>query len=165
MEVIRELTINAPADKLWKILGEDYDKVGEWTSEVPSSGPNPDLPAGQGRVCSTDGFGDAKETLTEYDEKRRAMSYVAEVEKMPFFVKQMGNSWRVEPRGNDRSIVHMHMKGHLLPVFAQLMGPVMKRQLAKSADTLLEELKYYAENDQVHPRKQKQLSSLRMQPA
>lgn len=165
MNVIREVTINASAEKLWRILGEDYDKVGEWTSEVPISSPNPDLPAGQGRVCTTDGFGDAKETITEFDEQRRALSYVAEIEKMPFFVKQMGNSWRVEPKGNNRAVVHMHMQGKLLPIFAQLMGPVMKRKLAKSADTLLEELKYYAENDTIHPRKQKQLNSLNLQPA
>ncbi len=159
MQVKRELTINASADKLWQIIGEDYNNVGDWTSEVPSSKPNPDLPAGEGRVCSTSGFGDAKETITEYDERRRALSYVAEVEKMPFFVRQMGNSWRIEARDDNRSVVHMHLKGDLLPVFSQLMGPIMKRQLAKSADTILEELKYYAETDKIHPRKQKQLAT------
>lgn len=165
MNVIQEVTVNASADTLWKILGEDYDKVGDWASGVPSSAPNPELPVGQGRVCATNGFGDAKETITEFDEKQRTLSYVAEIEKMPFFVKQVANSWRIETKGNKRSVVHMHMKGNLLPVFAQLMGPIMKRQMAKAADETLEELKYYAENGQIHPRKQKQLGNAQLQPA
>ena len=73
MKVNRQLTINASADKLWQILGDDYAKVGDWTTQVLSSAPNPDLPVGQGRVCETDGFGDAKETITHYDEKRREL--------------------------------------------------------------------------------------------
>ena len=158
MEVKRQVTINASADKLWQILGTDYDRVGEWTSEVPSSAPNPDLPAGQGRVCKTDGFGDAKETITRFDEQRRELAYVAEIEKMPFFVREMGNSWRVEPQGANQSVVHMHMQGKLMPVFKQLMSGAMSKQLSKSADTVLEELKYYAETGKIHPRKQKQLA-------
>ena len=164
MNVIREISVKASAEKLWKILGEEYENVGEWTSEVLQSSANPDLGPGQGRICSTNGFGDAKETITEYDEKLRSLRYVAELEKMPFFVKQMANSWRVEPKGTDHSIVHMHMQGNLLPIFAQLMGPVMKRQMSKSADVFLEELKYYAENDRVHPRKQAQLDNASLQP-
>jgi len=158
MEVKRKITVNASADRLWEILGTDYDKVGEWTSEVPSSSPNPDLPVGQGRVCSTDGFGDAKETITQFDEKRRELAYVAEIEKMPFFVKEMGNHWRVEPKGGNRSIVHMHLQGKLMPVFKQLMSGTMAKQMAKSADVILEELKYYAETGNVHPRKVQQMA-------
>ena len=156
MDVKRQLTVNASAEKLWQILGEDYDRVGEWTSEIPSSAPNPDLPTGQGRVCKTDGFGDAKETITKFDETRRELAYVAEIEKMPFFVKEMGNSWRIESRGQNKSVVHMHLQGKLMPVFSQLMSGTMAKQMGKSADIILEELKYYAETGKIHPRKQKQ---------
>ncbi|MEM7028613.1 MAG: SRPBCC family protein [Chloroflexota bacterium] len=161
MDVIRKITVNASAEKLWQILADDYDKVGEWTSEIHVSTPNPDLPVGQGRVCTTPNFGDAKETITEFDETRRAFSYTAELASMPFFVREVGNSWRVEAKGENRSVVHMHMKGKLLPIFAQLMGPIMKKQMAKSADVVLEELVYYAENDEVHPRKAEQLKALK----
>ena len=164
MDVIRTLTVNAPAEKLWKILADDYDKVGEWTSQIESSTPNPDLPVGQGRVCVTPGFGDAKETITAFDEERRSFSYTAELASMPFFVREVGNSWRVEPKGNNQSVVHMHITGRLLPVFAQVMGPIMKKQMARTADILLEELQYYAENDRIHPRKVKQLDEMNAKP-
>ncbi|MEM7536214.1 MAG: SRPBCC family protein [Chloroflexota bacterium] len=154
MEVIRQLTVNAPATRLWEIVGEDYVNVGNWTSQIETSGPNPDLPPGQGRVCSTPGFGDIKETVTQFDEQRHVLSYAADVQKMPFFVKEMGNTWRIEPKGQNQSVVHMHMKGRLLPVFAQLMGPVMKGQMSKTVDIILEELKHYAETGQVHARVQ-----------
>ncbi len=158
MEVIRKLHVNAPANQLWTILAEEYDRVGEWTSEIVQSSSNPDLPEGEGRVCSTPGFGDVKETITKFDDQGREFSYAAEIATFPFFVKDVGNTWRVEAKGNNHSIVHMHMQARLLPVFAQLMGPVMKRQMSKSADILLEELKYFAENGRVHPRKQQQLA-------
>lgn len=165
MEVIRAITINASANRLWQILAEDYDKVGEWTSEIPESSPNPDLPVGEGRVCTTPDFGDVKEIITHFDEQQRSFSYAADIQKMPFFVREIGNSWRVEPKGDNRAVVHMHLKGRLLPVFSQLMGPIMKRQMLKSVDTILEELKYYAETGQIHPRKREQLSTLQAQPA
>ncbi|NOK61766.1 MAG: hypothetical protein GFH27_549281n113 [Chloroflexi bacterium AL-W] len=84
--------------------------------------PNPDLDLGEGQVCVTDGFGTAKETITQYNEQRRALSYVVELKKMPFFVKQMGNSWRVESTGQNHAVVHMHAKVTLLPAFAQVMA-------------------------------------------
>ncbi|MEM7334681.1 MAG: SRPBCC family protein [Chloroflexota bacterium] len=158
MEVIRKLNVNAPASQLWTILAEEYDRVGEWTSEIEQSAPNPNLPVGEGRVCTTPGFGDIKETITKFDDQAREFSYGAEIASFPFFVKEVGNSWRVEAKGNEKAVVHMHLNARLLPVFAQLMGPIMKRQMSKSADIILEELKYYAENGRVHPRKQKQLA-------
>lgn len=160
MEVIRHLNVNAPASRLWQILAEDYDRVGEWTSEIAQSTANPDLAVGEGRVCTTDGFGDVKETITAFDENARQFSYAAEISTFPFFVKEVSNTWRVEASGSERSVVHMHLHARLLPLFAQLMGPVMKRQMAKSADIILEELKYYAETGKIHPRKQAQLAQL-----
>lgn len=165
MDVIRAITINAPAEKPWKILADDYDKVGEWTSEVESSTPNLDLPQGQGRVCATPGFGDAKETITEFDKTRRTFSYKAELATMPFFVREFRNSWRVEPKGGTQSVVHVHMTANLMPIFGQLMGSIMKKQIVKSIDVSLEELKYYAENDKIHPRKAKQLKELIAKPS
>ncbi|MEM7113499.1 MAG: SRPBCC family protein [Chloroflexota bacterium] len=165
MEVIRQLNVNAPATRLWEILAENYDRVGEWTSEITQSASNPDLNVGEGRVCTTPGFGDVKETITAYDEKRRQFSYAAEISSFPFFVKDVGNSWRVEEKGINRAVVHMHMNAKLLPIFAQLMGPVMKRQMGKAADVILEELKYYAETDEIHPRKQEQLRAATLQAA
>ncbi len=160
MDVIRQLKVNAPAERLWQILAENYDRVGEWTSEIAHSTHNPDLPVGEGRVCTTPGFGDVKETITTFDESEREFSYAAEISTFPFFVKGVSNTWHVEADGSNRSIVHMHIRANLLPVFAQLMGPVMKRQMAKSGDIILEELKYYAETGQIHQRKQKQLRQI-----
>ena len=159
MDIIRAMAVNASAEKLWQILGRDYNNIGEWTSQVLQSTPNPNLDSGEGRVCMVNGFGNTKETLTQYDEEQHTLSYTAEIEKMPFFVKEMSNSWRVESTGQNRAIVHMHAKATLLPVFAQVMGPIIHRQITQVVDTMLEELKYYAENDEIHPRKQKQLAT------
>ncbi|NOK61767.1 MAG: hypothetical protein GFH27_549281n112 [Chloroflexi bacterium AL-W] len=36
----------------------------------------------------------------------------------------------------------------------------MQRQMTKATDAILEKRKYYAENDEIHPLKQKQLAAV-----
>jgi hypothetical protein len=67
-----------------------------WMSVLDQSACNLDLLEGQGRVCvSTSGLGESKETITEFDETRLAFSYKSELPSMPFFVREVNNSWRV----------------------------------------------------------------------
>jgi len=162
MNAKRQISIDAPAGQLWRILAEDYDKVGEWATVVQESTPNPDVPEGEGRVCTTT-FGDNKETITHLDEQEQSFTYAVDFAKSPFFLKGINNTWTVEPKGNDRSLVSMSADVELIAVFGQLIGPLLKRRMLKGFDALLEELKVYAETGQVHPRKVEQLNSQALQ--
>jgi len=162
MNVNRQINVNASASELWHILADKYDKVGEWTSAIPDSAPNPDLPEGQGRVCTTSNFGITKETITHMDEAEQSFGYNVDIPEGPFFIQGVDNTWRVEPNGEINTTVFMQAQVQLLPVFAQLMSPILKRQMAKRVDKILEELKYYAETGQIHPRKQEQLRTSKL---
>jgi hypothetical protein len=66
-----QLTINAPAEKVWRILAHEFDTIGQWASAVPASQAVADLPAPAGaqvggRVCATAvrGFAAVQETFT-----------------------------------------------------------------------------------------------------
>ena len=72
---------------------------------------------------------------------------------MPFFVKRLQNNWAVKADGADGATVEMEMEATLLPVFAQLMGPILKRQFNTVVSETIEELKFYIENGRPHPRK------------
>ena len=159
MEFTVKTSIDASADKLWGILGSDYSNIGSWTSQVLESHGPENVGPGEARVCQTAGFGDTLETLVRYDDDQREFAFTMESEKSPFFMREILNTWSVEPKGDGRSDVQVHVKVKLLPVFAQLLGGRMSKRMAKRGDSILEELKFYAENGEVHPRKMRQLAA------
>lgn len=145
------------AERVWDILGHQYDRVAEWASGVHASeSRNSDVALQNapcyGRICETD-LGGFRETITRYDERGKALSYSAQGDKMPFFVKQLANNWTVTPLSNHQARVEMCMEVSILPVFNLVMGPMMRMQLGGMAKQVAEELKYFAENGVPHPRK------------
>lgn len=162
MIVTKEITINASTKELWRILADDYDKIGEWTTTVQLSTPNPDVPEGEGRVCST-ALGHVKETITHKDEQKHAFTYAVTAENAPFFLDGIDNTWNVEAVGNNQSLVRMSANVKLMPVVGQLIAPFMKMRMLKGFNSILEELKYYAETGQIHPRKLEELNAKKLQ--
>ena len=159
MTVSKTVQINAPADRVWDVLAHQFYDADKWASSISHSAPHEagpatgDSPLAQnGRACETS-LGPFRETIQDYDERARRIGYSAEGDKMPFFVKHLQNNWAVTPTGAGHSRVDMALEARLLPVFAQLMGPVLKRQFAKVAGEATEELKHYVETGRPHPRK------------
>ncbi|MEM7126802.1 MAG: SRPBCC family protein [Chloroflexota bacterium] len=147
MNVQRQVTVNAPADKVWNILGADFTNISEWASFVVESKPIPNMPEGSGRVCNVKGTGEVKETIHKYDEDNRELAFVLEGKKIPFFMQKIDNTWSVKPKGNDRSELQVNVDLTVMPVFKQLMSGMLRKQMSKTADSILGELKYFAEND------------------
>src|SRR5215211_4970902 len=53
-----QITINAPATKVWRVLGHEFANIGQWVSAIPHSQAVTDIPAPDGaevagRVCAT----------------------------------------------------------------------------------------------------------------
>jgi len=152
MEFERKATINASADKVWKIIGTDFNDISEWASPVLESHAIPNLPEGSGRVCNVEGAGKVIEALFEYDDKKQALAFTLDGEKNPFFFKRVENHWRVEPKGDNQSVAYFGVKIELLPVFKQLLSGRLKSKLQVRADHFVGELKYFAENDRAKAR-------------
>ena len=66
MQFSKQITVNASAERVWKIIGEDFNDISEWSSFVLTSEANPDVPEGGGRVCNVKGVGDVVENIFEY---------------------------------------------------------------------------------------------------
>ena len=157
MQIKQKFTVDTSADKVWEILGHNFGSVSDWASGVyASQGRNSGVALQNapysGRICETT-VGPFDETLTRYDERNKVISYTAQGEKMPFFVKQLANTWTVTPLGNSKCQVEMCMQASLLPVFNILMGPMMRMQFSTLLKETTEELKYFAENGVPHTRK------------
>ena len=171
MEIKKLAVINQSIDKVWQIMATDYTKVGDWTSQITFSKDNDEVktrlenaPAG-GRVCTAPGFGDVKETITHFDEDDRYFRYQADISSMPFFVKGIANNWRFRSLGPGKTEVDMKLELDLNAFPGTLMAPIMRSQLSKTSNIILEELKYYAETGSVHPRKLKALKKAGRTPA
>ncbi|MEM9093015.1 MAG: SRPBCC family protein [Cyanobacteria bacterium P01_F01_bin.53] len=157
MQIKRQFTVNASADRLWEIMGLQFAHVSQWASSIYSSQErnNDTVPLDapcSGRTCET-AMGSFKEKILTYDEQKKLISYDAKGEKMPFFVRQLVNNWTFIPIAGGKCKVDMCMEISLLPVFNLLMGPMMRMQMGGVIDQITEELTYFAENGTPHPRK------------
>lgn len=156
-----KIDINAPADQVWQVIAHNYGDIGQWAAMIPASsaitgGPAPDGAPVAGRVCSAQGFGDVREQFTYYDESARRFGYIA-AEGLPSFISRAENNWSVRSLGPD--ISEVTMRGEIdFPVFpGLLLMPIFKLVMGRKGKQMAEELKYFVENDEPHPRKQKQL--------
>ena len=162
MQIARTLRVEAPVDKVWSILADDYATIGDWARAVEHSAPNPDvapLPGATvgGRVCTAN-IGDVTETITTFDPRRRLLAYRAQAKAMPFFVRGLNGRWTLDAAtGGTR--VDLGFEADLMPPFGPLMGWAMKRQFATAIDETLQDLKLWAETGQIHPDKAKALAA------
>lgn len=53
MQIHMEVKINAPADEAWKVLGEGFGAISDWTSSLKASSLDGGLKAGGVRTCES----------------------------------------------------------------------------------------------------------------
>lgn len=158
MKILRTVTVNAPVDQVWKAIGTNYEDAGLWSSAIYASAPTKGQPIDgapvSGRVCETT-LGPFKESIVEYDADRHTLAYLATGKKMPGFVKQLKGAWRLTDKNSNTTIVVMQLQADIAAPFNLLMGWMMKRQFDSAISVTLEDLKFYLENGERHPRKVK----------
>jgi hypothetical protein len=92
MNFTKQVTINASADKVWEIIGTNFNDISEWSSFVITSEANPDVEPGAGRVCHVKGAGEVVENLFQFDDNQRELAFTLEGSKNPFFMQRIENS-------------------------------------------------------------------------
>jgi hypothetical protein len=163
IEVSKNAIVNVSADRLWSIVADDFDKVGEWARGVDSSGPNTDavVPEGAsvgGRVCQVPGFGDINETFTSFDPVERSFAFAATASKLPSFVRNVTNHTSVKSLGPEQSELQVRTTADNLGVRGALVKPVMTRKFNQAIDAFLEDLKIFAESGKISSEKSKTLA-------
>lgn len=88
MKFSKEVTINAPAEKIWDIIGHNFADIRKYDELVSSSVINHDLPKLNGslyggRICETS-FGTISEKFVAYDEEGMTFSFQGDI-KSPVF--------------------------------------------------------------------------------
>jgi hypothetical protein len=156
-----EITINAPAQKVWRVLAHEFEHIGRWASVIPHSHaladrPLPDGAQVCGRICGAAiaGVSAVHESFIYYDEQGMRFGYEA-IEGLPTFITLARNHWSVRALTPDTSLVAARGELEMRWFPGLLLMPLLRFQLGRAADQLFEELKYYVEHDQPHPRKLK----------
>ncbi|MEM7322120.1 MAG: SRPBCC family protein [Actinomycetota bacterium] len=154
----RSIDIDTSADRVWHVAAHEFDRVGEWTSQLNFSKANTDVPVPVdatvgGRVCSAPGFGEVKETITNFSEQGRTLTY--EVEGLPGFVKQVNNTWTVTPLGEGRARINMRVVLNTNAFPGRLLVPILSRKLGTSIGIYQQEMKLWVEEGRISPAKEK----------
>jgi|GEM_PF-1172275 len=156
--------IETSIDHLWQKTALEFDKIGIWSASLDHSSAGntgnefPGISCTE-RVCSPNQKGLSKTVERIIDVKAEQYQFTYEIAQgLPSFVGYATNTWQLEPEGNGVRMsmtAKMELKGFL----AWLMGGIMERKMENLLNENLEELKYYVEHGEVHPRKAKLKSS------
>jgi hypothetical protein len=154
MKILKEVIIGAPAEKIWDIVGHNFAKIGNWDGSVSNSVVNNDFPKVNGspcggRVCETS-FGTIKEKFTAYDENSMTFSFQGDITSKVF--SNVMNTVTVVPMGKKKSKI-IASPNVDLTFLGKIMSPLIKSGLGSAIKKGLEDLKYFAENNKVSPRK------------
>lgn len=154
-----QIIIDAPAEKVWQIVAHDFENIGQWASAIPTSYATADTPTFadapvDGRVCtnSVAGFDHIHETFTRFNEEAMQFSYEA-TDGMPGFMEKAENNWSVSPLNANQCTVEARGEVDVKAFPGVILIPFLKWQMGRIGKQTMVELKYFAENDQPHPRK------------
>jgi hypothetical protein len=171
-QLTTHLTIDAPADQVWQVIGPGFARIGDWATTIPASAAIPvparaaagpvaaDAPV-TGRTCSTGTrlVPHITETLTHYDQPSRTLTYQAD--GLPAFITATRSTWTVTPAGE--ATCQVTVTGHFQThgVLGVLGCWAILAQARLAARHLQADLRHYVKHGTPSPRKQRQLSRIR----
>jgi len=156
MVIEKEILVNKSIKDAWKVLGIDFANASKWASAVnhsEGSGEKFNGSTCSERGCSTT-MGSIKEKLYEFSNENYSLAYEV-AEGMPSMVKYATNTWKLIEVGENKCKLQIKMDIRMGGFFGSLLQPVMKMQMSKMGNHLVEDFSFYVENGTPHPRKLK----------
>ena len=149
-EIEKEIVINVPANELWEMIGPGFVEVYKWSSNVDHAVGTGESEF-EGAVCTDrkcdvniKGFSSVSENLYKYDQEKMILAY-AVTEGMPGFVTKAVNEWSVVPIDGNRSKLVMKAEMGTKGLMGSIMGGMMKKKMAETLSTILNDAKVYKE--------------------
>ncbi len=159
MVIEKEIVINKSINDAWQVLGVDFANPSKWASAVNhSEGGGKNNYNGSHcseRGCSTT-MGKIRERLYEFSNDKYTLAYEI-VEGKPSMVKYASNTWQLFELGVNKCKLQIKMDIKVGGFFGSILAPLMKMQMSKMGNHLIEDFAYYVENGTPHPRKIKAL--------
>ncbi|MCR9152714.1 MAG: SRPBCC family protein [Croceimicrobium sp.] len=157
--------INVSADDLWEIVGPGFTDAYVWSTAIDHSEGKGEAQF-EGATCNerycdvnASGFDKISEKLSLYNSENRELKYRA-FDGLPGFVTLAENHWEVIDLGAGKSQIRMTITMHMKPFMGWLMGGLFQKNLDKTLNSVMEDLKIYAETGEVSDAKKKRLQKL-----
>ena len=150
-----EVLIEKNIDEVWEVLGNQFTEVHLWSANFKSSNPG-----GEPKLLGLDYL--HRETMTEkgenfqeldnFDPANYSLSY--HVSKgAPKIAKSALGEWKLTKTEDNQTRMNVHFILETKGLLGFILSPVISKKIAQASAEITEELKYYVENGQPHPRK------------
>lgn len=157
--------INVPAAELWQIVGPGFTDAYVWSSAIDHSEGRGNAQF-EGATCderycevNSAGFDKIQEKLTIYNDETMELAYNAYA-GLPSFVSFAENHWEVVDLGSGKSQIRMTITMHMKPFMGWFMGGMFRRNLDKAINSVMDDLKIYAETKEISEAKKKRMAKL-----
>lgn len=138
VNIHHEFDVEARAEEVWRVIGDEFADVGFWVGAVPSStaiveGPTLEDAPVAGRQCdiAIAGFGALTETITEFDPNARRLAYRVDA-GLPRFVGELTNSWELHRGPAGTTHVTIDVAGTLTGVVGLVAGRLFVWNIRRS---------------------------------
>lgn len=161
----KEITVNVSAGELWEIVGPGFIEVYKWSSNVDhaegSGTPEFDGASCSNRSCNVNvkGFDKIDEELTKYDAAKMNLAYAVK-EGMPKFITKAANDWTVVSIDETHSKLVMKAAFESKGMMGKMMNGMMRKKMAETLETVLNDAKVYAETGKVSQVKADRMAQL-----
>ena len=166
LDIKESIEINTSGEKAWEIIGPKFLNISEWGRGISKSWNNDSLlptvegaPAG-GRFCDLGKFGIADERILRYNAALKEITWSAQSEKLPGFLKGLQNALKVETINENTCQVSTNITADLTGVGGLLLGGTIKNNFTKLLEGFVKDWKTYAETGSVSETKQRELDNL-----
>lgn len=160
------IIIQASADAVWKVVGDQFDRIGDWASAVPASTADPAAPAVEGapvtgRICTTGVrlVPRVTEVIVAYDDAARTLTYQAT--QTPAFITLARNRWHITPIDAGTARATYEGQFETRGILGRLARWWILAQVNRTGRYVLDDLKHYVEHGRPSPRKQRELGRRR----
>lgn len=155
IHVKKELGIDQNVEVVWEVMGKQYAQVHKWSSNFKDS-----KPGGNSRFSGLDyseriTLTDRGETVQELDSFNSTTHTLAYhiTKGAPSIAKHASSVWSLDNIDQNKTKVGIEFNLVTKGLLGFLMASKIKKGIGKSASEIAEELKYYVETGQPHPRK------------
>ena len=157
MNIKKEILVDKPVEEVWDVLGNQFGDAYLWaTGLYHSSGyGDPELTGAtcSNRACNTN-QGHIDEVLRKFDPQNHTLQYEV-IKGFPFFVKSGINTWSLHKTMSETKVsidFTLETKG----LVGAIMNPMMKMQMNKIIENVLNDFKHYVETGTPSPSKAKE---------
>ncbi|NET30922.1 MAG: hypothetical protein F6K19_02820 [Cyanothece sp. SIO1E1] len=150
-----EALIQKPIDEVWEILGNQFTEPHLWATNFIASKPGgtPKLPGLSYRHRATlTESGDNWQELDAFDPANYSLTY--HISKgVPPIAKSAIGTWKLVKISETQTQLDVDFSLTTKGLLGFVMSPIVGKKVGKASAEIVEEFKYYLENEQPHPRK------------